>query len=251
VLRFSDFILERLLGSGAMGKVYRARDKRSGNIVAVKSLHKSRQTDARAVGQFLREAQILASLSHPGIVGVRGLGRFPGGGYFLVMDYMDGTDLEARLRSGPLPLHEATAIVTQVASAVAYAHAHGVVHCDLKPANILLDGEGRAVVTDFGFAWLTIKDPRRIVGAIGGTTGYIAPEVLFGRRQPTPASDIYALGVLLWVLVTGIVPMDSADLVGGPSELATIAEIVRRCMATDPRARLSSALELQQRVQVI
>lgn len=227
-----------------MGKVYRAKDKRNGKCVAVKTLLKARQTESRAVTQFVQESQILAGWSHPHIVKIEGLGRYPGGGYFLVMDFVEGVNLQTRLASGPVGLAEAARIVRDVASAISYAHERGVVHCDLKPGNVLLDANGRVFVTDFGFAYLLNAGPGRRAGAIGGTLGFVAPEVLMGGNKPTPAADIYALGVLLWVLVTGRLPV-VGDLLRGEGDVnAGVDTVCRKCLALAAEERYFSAAEV-------
>lgn len=245
-LQYSNYTLEKLVGSGGMGKVFRARETSTGTNVAIKALHKVRQSDHRAVGQFLQEAKILAKLHHPNIVGVRGLGRFPGGGYFIVMDFVDGVDLQSRIQQGPLALHEAVQIVKQVAAGVQYAHEQGIVHCDLKPANVLIDKDGQVTVTDFGFAYLVSHDSARSAQSIGGTEGYLAPEILLQQSLPTPAADVYALGMLLWSLFTGNSPDDLIDLdrMGTLHERAT--SICLRCIAEDVRQRYPSPMELLQ-----
>jgi len=245
-LHYSDYTLDKLLGSGGMGKVFRAREAITGKKVAIKALHKARQSDHRAVAQFVKEAQILAKLSHPNIVGVKGLGRFPGGGYFIVMDFVDGVDLQSRLKHGPLRLSEATRIVRQVANAVQHAHDQGIVHCDLKPGNILLHKNGLVIVTDFGFAYIVAGERAMSGQHIGGTEGYIAPEILLQRSLPTPAADMYALGMLLWSLVTGKSPNDliCLDTKGSSPDKAT--SICLRCIAEDVRERYSSPSELLQ-----
>ena len=210
-LQYSNYVLEQLVGTGGMGKVFRAREKSTGKKVAIKALHKVRQSDERAVSQFVQEAQILSKLDHPNIIGVQGLGRFPGGGYFLVMDYVDGYDLQSRLANGPLPIEEAISIVLKVAQAVGHAHTNGIVHCDLKPANVLLDKQGNVFVTDFGFAYLFAGDVN--IQHFGGTVGYIAPEILGLQSKPTPAADFYSIGVILLSLVFGSVPSDPTSLV--------------------------------------
>jgi RNA polymerase sigma factor (sigma-70 family) len=240
-LRFSDYVLEQLLGAGGMGKVYRATDKRSGKTVAVKALHKSRQGDDRAVARFVQESQILAKLQHPNIVGVEGLGRFPSGGFFIVMDFVAGTDLQTRLASRPLPLAEAMAIVKDVANAVQHAHEQGIVHCDLKPGNVLVDHHQHVFVTDFGFAFM-LADPGHLKSqSVGGTAGYLPPEVIRSASQPTVAADIFALGVLLWTLVTGRQPSGPDSLRSDDTRLSRIEPICRRCLAENPRDRYSSA----------
>lgn len=243
-LIYADYLLEQMLGAGGMGKVYRAKVRDSGKAVAIKALHKSRQSDPRAIAQFAHEAEVLAMLRHPNIVGVHGLGRFPGGGYFFVMDFIDGVDLESRLRQGPLPLHHAIEIVKEVADAIQHAHDQGVVHCDLKPANILLDQMGRVYVSDFGFAFLIADSSKMSRQSIGGTAGYIAPEILLRKSKPTPAADVYALGMILRTLATGKTP-NTFDPLHEKDHLAkSIDKICRRCVANDPEKRIPSAREL-------
>jgi serine/threonine-protein kinase len=248
-LRYSDYVLENLIGAGGMGKVFRAREVQTGKVVAVKALHKSRQADARAVAQFVQESKILATLRHPNIVGVQGLGRFPGGGYFIVMEFVEGMDLQTRLKFGPLPVAEALAIVSQIAEGVGYAHENGIVHCDLKPGNILLGTDGRVVVTDFGFAYMVAANAANIIGGIGGTLGYIAPEVLLLQSKPTPAADIYAIGILLWVLVKGELPAAQLEALRAGEQLAVVVDIVGRCLADDQLNRFRSLRDLQQQIR--
>lgn len=176
-LAFSDYALEKLIGAGGMGKVYRARDKRTGRPVAFKALHKSLQSDQRAIAQIVQESEILARLRHPNIVGVHGLGRFPSGGYFIVMDFIKGSDLQARLKTGTLSIAEAVSIVKSIAGAVQHAHDHGIVHCDLKPGNILIDEEGHVFVTDFGFAFMLAEAPQ------AKRAEWAAPKVTFRPRS--------------------------------------------------------------------
>jgi len=245
-LLFSDYVLEQLLGSGGMGKVFRAREKSTGKMVAIKALHKARQSDERAVSQFTQEAQILANLRHPNIVGVRGLGQFPGGGYFMVMDFVDGVDLQSRLNQDPFSLAEVISIGKQVAGAVSHAHSQGIVHCDLKPGNVLLDQNGHVFVADFGFAFLIATDYATKANIIGGTAGYIAPEILSHESQPTPAADIYAIGMLLWVIATGDLPNDSNSLCEVDDHFAPLRPICQRCIAENPDSRYSTVKEVAQ-----
>jgi len=246
-LLYEDYVLEQLIGSGGMGKVYRARHRSSGEAVAFKALHKAWQHDHRAVERLVQESRLLAQLRHPHIVGWRGLGRFPGGSCFLVMDFVPGGDLAARLAHGPLPVAEAGRIVSEVASAVGFAHRAGVLHCDLKPANVLVDAHGRTLVTDFGFANVITPRSDRVTSAVGGTAGYMAPEVALGTTGPTAAADIYCLGVLLWVLATGQPPKHPLNLaaVREVPELASIAMIVRQCTHADPSGRFATTEDLR------
>ena len=138
-------------------------------------------------------------------------------------------------------------MVSEVASAVGYAHQHGVLHCDLKPANVLLDASDRALVTDFGFAHLLAARDGAASQAIGGTAGYMPPELLTSAAEPTPAGDIYALGVLLWVLATGQPATQPLDFSGANerAELAAVAAIVRRCTERDLQQRFANVKELE------
>ena len=243
-LRYADYVIEQLIGSGGMGKVFRAIEKSTGKKVAIKALHKSRQSDERAIAQFVQEAGILAQFQHPNIVGVKGLGRFPSGGYFSVMDFVDGTDLERRIESDPMPLCEIVRIVKDVAAAVQYAHDQGVVHCDLKPGNVLISTKGHVRVTDFGFAFLVTRASEASKNLIGGTTGYIAPEILQRESQPTPAADIYALGMLMKTLMTRNSPESAESLCQGNADGAIASAISYRCLSREPSKRYQSASDV-------
>lgn len=192
---YSDYQLLQLVGAGGMGKVYRAMRKSDGQVVAIKALRKDRQSDGRSVRQFLHEAAVVQRLSHPGIIRIHGLGRFPSGGYFIVMDYIAGSDLQACIDRGRLTLRESIGVLLKVTEAIVHAHQAGIVHCDIKPANVLLANSGEVVVTDFGFAHILADGA--LHSSIGGTLGYLAPEIAQAGQQPTPAVDIYSLGVLL------------------------------------------------------
>ncbi|WP_425396461.1 sigma-70 family RNA polymerase sigma factor [Aeoliella sp.] len=227
-LAYGDYVLEKLVGAGGMGKVFRARVKQTGETVALKALHKSRQTDHRAVERFVQEAQILEQLTHPNIVGVRGLGRFPSGGHFMVLEHVAGGDLQSRLASGPLSQRIALDLFRQIVEATAHAHRHGIVHCDLKPANVLVTSNGRALVTDFGFAYL-LHAAAKTPASLGGTLGFLAPELLRPGTAPTPTADVYSLGKLLQCMLKG-----DASLQG----------VIRRCVADDPARRYADASRL-------
>ncbi|HEY3391406.1 MAG TPA: protein kinase [Lacipirellulaceae bacterium] len=254
-LSYSDFVLQRLVGRGGVGRVYRASQRSTGKTVAVKALLKSRQRSGPAIEQFIQEAAILSRLNHPNIVGTLGLGQFPGGGYFLAMEYIDGENLQSRLERARFDVVSALAILRDVTKAVAYAHEQGVIHCDLKPANVLLDLHNRVVVSDFGFAQLLIRgDPSylRAGYAVGGTAGYLAPELLDSKRaQVSPGADIYSLGALLHALLTGQPPATQGNRWTGdapPSIAATLpAPLHRLCtkrLAIDPAHRFQSASQV-------
>jgi eukaryotic-like serine/threonine-protein kinase len=262
-----DYVLEKLLGRGGMGKVYRARQLSLGRRVAVKALLKVRQAQPGAVERFVQEAQILARLRHPNIVGVHGLGRFRGGGYFIAMDLVEGGSLQSRVEEGPLAVEAAVQIVRRVAHAVAYAHENGVIHCDLKPANVLLASEVEPVVTDFGLAQLAPREPSNWHLAeagpspwVGGTLGYMAPELVADRGSVrVPAIDVFGLGALLYALLTGKAPLPVSAAayfpgvpglrpVSPPSQSRAgidrrLDELCRQSLEFDPESRMQTAWE--------
>ena len=207
-----EYSLQRELGRGGMGVVYLARDVQLDRDVAIKVLptHLAR-TEARE--RFLREARTAAGLSHPHIVPIHRVGE-AGGFVFFVMSYVQGETLGERLRTrGPLPPADATRVMREVAWALAYAHGHGIVHRDVKPDNILLEAStGRALVTDFGIAHGG-RDPGPATdpGKIMGTAHFMSPEQ--GADEPLDGrSDIYALGVVGYLAVSGRLPFESASV---------------------------------------
>jgi len=243
-VKADDYLLEQMLGAGGMGKVYRARERTTGQIFAMKALRKDRQSDARAVTQFVQEAKILAELQHPNIVRLHGIGEFPAGGLFIVMEYVAGGSLETRLRQSRIPEREALNIARLVGEAVAHANDRGIVHADLKPANILLAPDGRPIVTDFGFARIVTANVSTLNTLVGGTAGYMAPEVYRLGETPTVAADVYGLGAVLRALVTGRAPGRGEvieEFFGvGPSTV----RICRRCLMEPPGDRFGDVREL-------
>jgi serine/threonine-protein kinase len=195
------------LGQGGMGSVYRAQDPALERTVAVKTLGGAYGIPAEQRAEFLerfqREARAAGRLSHPNIVAVHDLGVDAASGTpFIVMEYVPGVSLATVLKENPvLPIAQALEIVEQVAAALDEAHRHGVVHRDVKPANVFLDERGRVKVGDFGIARL--EDSELTQAGVGlGTPGYIAPEVLRGQRADA-RSDLFALGVLAYALLAG------------------------------------------------
>lgn len=207
-LSYQDYLLEELIGAGGFGKVYRAVERSTDRSVVVKALRKDRQQDFVSIDRFVSEAKLISQFDHPHIVHSRGLGRFPSGGFFIVMDWIDGESLQQRIDRGPIAPVEAIAIIRQIASAITYAHEQGVYHCDLKPANILLDQQGIAYVTDFGLAQLA--DETESFSASGGTPAYLAPEQWAHETgKISPATDIFGLGGILVAMLTGRPPRTS------------------------------------------
>jgi hypothetical protein len=195
-----------VLGRGGMATVWRAVDERLGRPVAVKLLDEAGAADPAAVRRFEQEAQTAARLNHPNIVAVHDAGHDRGRSY-LVMELVEGTSLVAALNEGPLPVERAVAVAAQVCDALGAAHAHGIVHRDVKPANILLTGDGTAKVCDFGIARLIHHQRADLTAARTaiGTSGFMAPEQATGG--PIDArTDLYAVGCLLFAMLAGRPP---------------------------------------------
>lgn len=214
------FQLEALAGSGGMGAVYRARDLLNDRMVAIKLLQSGA---GPADGRFAQEASLLSTLQHPGIVRYVAHGVTPEGHNFLAMEWLEGEDLAARLRRGPLPLSAAVTLLRRVAEALAVAHARGVVHRDLKPGNLFLRrGQiERVTLLDFGIAHHSeARAALTRTGVVIGTPEYMAPEQARGQREISPAADIFSLGCVIYECVTGRPPF-LADHIA-----ATLAKIL-------------------------
>lgn len=256
-IALSDLLMQQMVGEGGFGKVYRARFLPTGETVAVKFLRKRLWSDRRAVDTLLREAEILQLLSHPGIVRGRGWGMTSYGAVFLVTELVNGENLEQWVTRTNPSGRAILDVVAQVAETVAAAHGRGVLHCDLKPSNVLRGFDGRVVLTDFGFA-RRLVDPA-CVPAVGGTAGFLGPEQVsdvFGLAGPH--TDVYGLGGLLYFLLTGRPPTvgrDAAEILArvlssetppAVSNYATavptdIDRILTRCLAKEPNDRYDSA----------
>ncbi|HET7236895.1 MAG TPA: BTAD domain-containing putative transcriptional regulator, partial [Actinomycetota bacterium] len=202
-------LLEQV-GEGAFGVVYRALQPQVGREVAIKAMPPELANHPDFVRRFEHEAQIVARLEHPHIVPLYDFWREPDAAY-LVMRFLRGGSLEDLLGDGPLEPERAAGILDHVASALAAAHRQGVVHRDVKPGNILLDEEGNAYLTDFGVA-LDAGSPERTTGTmIRGTPAYLSPEQI--RLDPaSPRSDVYALGIVLFEMLTGLHPFPDSSL---------------------------------------
>ncbi len=251
-------VLSRI-GTGGMADVYLARDQLLGRQVAVKLLHHRFAEDQEFVERFRREASSAASLSHPNVVAIFDRGEWDGT-YYIAMEYLPGRSLKAVVRElGPLDPAAAIDIVVQILHAARFAHRRGVIHRDLKPHNVILDEEGRAKVTDFGIARAGASD-MTLTGSIMGTAQYLSPEQAQGHAV-SAASDIYAVGIVLYELLTGAVPFDGetavtialkqvsatppppSALVGTGAIPAELDAVVLRALAKDPGERFADAEE--------
>ena len=265
---FASLTLTRLIGQGGMGKVYHADLDGADSAVAVKFLHRSFQQNQEAVQRLLREAEIIHQLDHPGIVGLRGIGRTAAGVYFVVMDLLEGKTLQTTAEH-PAPEHTVDWII-QLADALEHAHNAGVIHCDLKPSNVVVTSD-RAVLTDFGLAHLQSSQRNRI---LSGTAPWMAPEQVDEWFGPvTRATDVYGLGALLYTLLSGRPPFVSEFEVAHssartpdilcrvvslerpkiPSGLSATAEelfnISLSCLAREPDRRPESVAVIRQQLR--
>jgi serine/threonine-protein kinase len=196
--------LHAVIGEGAFGRVYRGLDRRLARAVAVKVIKPWWAEDSAWVERFQREAQLLARVSDPGVVQVFDFGDADEGPYY-VAELVEGESLAERLRGGPLAPAEAQAVAEQLCRALGSAHAQGVVHCDVKPANVLLTSKGGVKVGDFGVARLAEGTSQPHAATVAGTPRYMSPEQARGRRA-TPATDVYSAGVVLYEMLAGEPP---------------------------------------------
>ena len=225
--------LGRALGSGGMAIVYLAHDRELDRVVAVKRLADNLSHDRSFRDRFLREAQLAAPLSHPNVVRVYDFGHDPDGRPFIVMEYVEGGSLaEALTRDGALRPARVVAVARDCCAGLAYAHATGLVHRDLKPQNLLLEPDGRVKIADFGIARTLDGTSLTLTGSVLGTAGYLAPEQA-GGEQVTAAADIYGLGVTLHQLATGTMPgPDAPQAVPDP-----LRGVLARCLDPAPARR--------------
>jgi len=246
----------RRLGAGGTAAVFLCEDERLGREVAVKRLHADSPEDMTR--RLRREARLGASLNHPGLVSVFDTVT-DDEGVLIVMEYVDGQTLADALRRGPLPAKRALEILRSLASALDYVHAQGVVHRDVKPANVLLRADGAVKLADLGVG--LARDHTRITqaGQVLGTPAYMSPEQIDGA-SPTPAMDIYALGAIAYEMLSGEkarrgdTPLEVAHHVtldpppdlraAWPDAPPAAAEVIKRAMARDPEARPRSTGEL-------
>lgn len=261
--RLGDYQIDSVLGQGGMGVVYKATDTATGDTVALKVLKTELARQEPFRKRFAHEARAAAAVRHRHLVRVRAAGESDGA-LFLAMDYVDGMSLEQRIRAGAMPLEAAASVLVDIASGLDALHQCGIVHRDIKTANVLLDRESRASLTDFGLAR---RDDYTVITATGqllGSLEYLAPEFIRGSPA-SPATDIYALGCVAYACITGRTPFRGRtafevglahlqkippDPRGARPELTHEgASALLRALAKEPAGRPSTATEYAQLVR--
>ncbi len=261
---FGKYRVEAEIGSGGFGTVFRAVDVDLDRPVAIKVLNPLYLRDTRWVARFRREARLMARLDHPNIVPILEIGE-DDARLYLAMKLIDGPDLTALIKqNGALPWDFVLEITSQIASALDYAHQQNVIHRDLKPGNILISND-KAILTDFGLAQMMDSNSQSIsmTGGIAGTYNYMPPEV-FNNEDATPAADIYALGCVVYEMLTGKLLFDgktTAAIIGAHLKGISLdeslpagtprgtREILLKALAIDLQDRFASAGELAQELQ--
>ncbi|MDX1664595.1 MAG: protein kinase [Candidatus Promineifilaceae bacterium] len=261
-------LLERI-GSGGMAAVYKAQDLMLRRQVAVKMLHESLTGDDLFLRRFQREAHAAANLAHPNIVTVHDIGQeeLPHGyRHYIVMEYVEGRTLKKLIRSGleesgaPLTVARALDLAIQIAGGIGYAHRAGLVHCDVKPQNMLVTADDRVKVADFGIARAMSEASRNSASLLWGTPHYFAPEQAAGEPA-APASDVYAIGIILFEMLTGRLPFEADTLpalalkhLQEPPPLVTefnpavpvqLEQIVNKLLSKEPAGRYRTAGQLE------
>jgi serine/threonine-protein kinase len=252
--------LDQQQGSGGMAVIYKATDIALGRIVAIKILRPSLTNDGSFLTRFRQEARNVANLSHPNIVTVHDVGQ-DGNTHFIVMEYIDGQDLKKIVRAeAPLSVERSLDLSIQFCAGIGYAHRAGLVHADVKPQNILVTAAAKVKVTDFGIAQaLAMTQPQERQKVVWGSPHYFSPEQAQGE-YPTPASDVYSIGVVLFEMLTGRLPFMASDQQElamahirdtppriselNPQVPTSLDRIVQKVLSKEPSARYRTADQL-------
>jgi eukaryotic-like serine/threonine-protein kinase len=260
--QISHYKIQSLLGAGGMGEVYLARDTRLDRTIALKMLPASFASDQDRMQRFIREAKAASAFNHPNVAAIHDIGEAEGH-HFIVMEYVEGQTLAARIAGRPMLPADIIDIVIQVADALHEAHAKGITHRDIKPANLMLTPRGQVKVLDFGLAKMSSESangsPTEAVTQIGsvlGTVQYMSPEQVLGRPVDH-RSDIFSLGVVLYEMATGRLPFSGASvgetmdriLHSHPESIVALDQselprIIRKCLEKDRERRYQTARDL-------
>lgn len=257
-------LLERA-GSGGMATVYKAQDLMLRRLVAVKLLHDSLTDNEEFLQRFQREAHAAANLSHPNIVTVHDIGQ-DDHRHFIVMELVNGRTLKTLIREfiqredAPLPVSRALTLAIQICAGIGYAHRAGLVHCDVKPQNVLVTRDDRVKVADFGIARAMSEASLNTGSLLWGTPHYFAPEQAAGEPA-TPASDVYAIGIILFEILTGRLPFEAETLPAlamkhlheapplattfNPAVPPQLEKIVSKVLSKEPSGRYRTAGQLE------
>jgi predicted Ser/Thr protein kinase len=252
---FPSLEILSLLGAGGMGAVYKARQPALDRMVALKILPPKGAAGVNFAERFNAEARALARLNHPSIVGVHEFGQVDGL-HFFIMEFVDGANLRQLEKAGQLSPRETLQIIPQICDALQYAHDEGVVHRDIKPENVLVDRKGRVKIADFGLAKILGRDPEltrlTVEGQVMGTPHYMAPEQVERPLSVDHRADIYSLGVVLYEMLTGDLPLGKFSPPSRKVEVdVRFDEIVLRALENDPERRYQHASEIKSGVQTI
>lgn len=254
--RIGDYEIIDILGAGGMGKVYKVRNALSDRVEAMKVILPALGQEGELTERFIREIKVQASLEHPNIAALH-TAQQTGGQMLMIMEYVEGTTVDAMLRKGPIPVGDAVNYIIQVLNALEYAHSRGVVHRDIKPGNIMVTPGGLAKLMDFGIAKLSVDRKLTMTGRTLGSLYYMSPEQIQGAAGVDAKSDVYSLGICLYEMVTGKRPFaadsDYALMVAhlehaptppievDPKLPATLSEIILLALRKDPGERFQSA----------
>ncbi len=250
--KIGDFYLVERIGVGGMSEVFLGLNPRSREKRAYKILNKSATLWPAAYARFLREVEIIRSLSHPGVIRIYDNGSLDEC-YFYSMEYMAGGNLTRLLQKGKISNDLAIQLFWGICDAMAYAHEQGIIHRDLKPSNILLQSDGKPVISDFGIAKIMDLDhpPLTLSGEILGTIAYLAPEQRFNTKKVNQRADIYALGALFYEMLMGFPPLGKfpwpKDIYENFSD--PLQSILEKCLAIDPEGRFENASLLEMELE--
>lgn len=259
--QLGDFLIKKAIGEGSMGEVFVAEQTSLGRKVALKFLPKEFASNETLLERFLREAKSLAALDHPHIVRIYAMGEEKGH-HYAAMEFIDGASLQDILdQKKRLPVGDAVQITLVCAAALEHAHNLGIIHRDVKPANILVSRDGMAKVADFGLVKLVQADMSMTATGTGlGTPEYMAPEQSYDAHTATPASDVFSLGAMLYVMLTGELPYQGSSVVEflsakqsgkyepaksiNPEVPERLDLIIHRTLVPEPKQRYASCGEL-------